>query len=67
MGPKKPAKVAADGEPEDVSCELLMKLYRKNCGTAGIDINKQIKTAFETEWVENLTPIKKVSFSIELS
>lgn len=32
MGPKKAAKTA-DGEPEDVSCEQLMKFYRKNCVT----------------------------------
>ena len=60
MGPKKPA--AADGEAEDVSCDLLMKLYRKNCTTAGIETNKQIKAAFDTDWVENLIPIKKVSY-----
>lgn len=61
MGPKKPA--AADGEAEDISCDLLMKLYRKNCTTAGIETNKQIKAAFDTDWVENLIPIKKVSRS----
>ena len=40
MGPKKPAKAAADGEPEDVSCDNFMKIYRKNCATAGIEVNK---------------------------
>jgi hypothetical protein len=31
MAPKKAPKASADGEPEDISCELLMKNYRKNC------------------------------------
>ena len=58
MGPKK-AAATADGEEEDISCELLMKQYRKNCQTLQCDINKQIKAAFDTEWTENLIPIKK--------
>jgi hypothetical protein len=31
MPPKKAAAKTADGEPEDISCEQLMKVYRKNC------------------------------------
>lgn len=61
MAPKKAAKTA-DGEPEDISCELLMKYYKKNCTTYVTDVNKQLKKAFEDDWVENQVPIKKVSF-----
>jgi len=57
MGPKKAA--AADGEPDDVSCDQLMKFYKKQASIYGIDCSKQIKKAFEDDWVENLTPIKK--------
>lgn len=42
MGPKKGA-ATADGEPEDLSCEQLMKFYKKNCQSYGIEANKQIK------------------------
>ncbi len=61
MAPKKAPKASADGEPEDISCELLMKNYRKNCLSYQIEVNKQIRTAFDNDWVENFTPIKKVS------
>lgn len=54
MAPKKAAKATADGgESEDISCEQFMKFYKKQCGVYGIDSNKQIKAAYENEWVEN--------------
>lgn len=61
MGPKKAPSKGDDGDPEDISCEQLMKFYKKNCQTYGIEVNKQIKQAFEAEFVENAQPIKKVS------
>ena len=61
MGPKKGAAKLAEGEVEDVSCEQLMKNYRKNCTTLGCELNKQIKGMYDQGWLENGEPIKKVS------
>jgi Ran GTPase-activating protein (RanGAP) involved in mRNA processing and transport len=58
MGPKK-AAAKSEGEEEDISCEQLMKAYRKNCQTLSCEVNKQVKAAYDSEWTENLTPIKK--------
>jgi hypothetical protein len=61
MAPKKAAK-AADGEEVDLSCEQLMKFYRKNCATYQIKVNEQLRKAYDEQWTENLEPIKKVSY-----
>lgn len=61
MPPKKAAKASADGEADDISCETLFKNYKKQCAVYAIDVNKQIKAAYDNEWVENAVPIKKVS------
>jgi hypothetical protein len=46
MAPKKAAK-AADGEEMDISCEQLMKFYRKNCATYQIKVNEQLRKAYD--------------------
>lgn len=43
-----------------------MTNYGKACKVYGIDQNKQIKKAYEDDWVENAVPIKKVSESLKL-
>ena len=48
MAPKKAAK-AADGEEVDLSCEQLMKFYRKNCATYQIKVNEQLRKAYGGE------------------
>lgn len=63
MAPKKAAK-AADGEEVDLSCEQLMKFYRKNCATYQIKVNEQLRKAYDEQWTENLEPIKKVSYHL---
>lgn len=59
MGPKKGAKLA-EGEEEDISCELLYKNYRKNCTSLGCEVNKQLRGMYDVGWAENGEPIKKV-------
>ena len=60
MGPKKGAGKAADGEAEDMSCELLYKNYRKNCQSLSCEVNKQLRQMYDEGWLENGEPIKKV-------
>lgn len=41
-----------------------MNAYKKKCAELGIEVNKQIKASYATDWEENETPIKKVSSKI---
>jgi hypothetical protein len=53
MAPKKAAKKAsADGDADDISCDILWRNYKKICAASSLDINKQIKTAYEQQWLE---------------
>ena len=51
MGPKKGGG-GGEGEEADISCETLYKNYRKNCSGLEVPLNKQIKTVYETQWIE---------------
>jgi hypothetical protein len=61
MGPKKGAVAGEDGAAEDISCQHLWKAYYNNCKMLEVPANKQIKTLYDTKWLEDNEPIKKVS------
>lgn len=65
MAPKKKAGGGGgDGDAVDISCQQFMNAYKKKCAELGIEVNKQIKASYATDWEENETPIKKVSSKI---
>ena len=61
MGPKKGGGGGDAAEAEDISCAQLWKYYYNNCKALECTANKQIKTMYDTQWLEENEPIKKVS------
>ena len=65
MAPKKkaPAATKAEDDGEDNSTEMLWRLYKKNCQTLEVPVNKRLKEMYEVDWCDDNKHFTKVSLS----